>query len=227
MTCHEITEDDEFLVLACDGNLGSHYTHPLHSFFSDCSLYLTAGIWDCLSSQDVVNFVRYQVYKGKELTEIGEMICDHCLAPDSESSIGCDNMTVLIVAITHGRLKEDWYAWIAERVEDDYGYHTPSNLPRLYPESRLTRFRQTKEICEQNCALEEQRKTSTSAQSSPSSTQACSQSDPSAGSARKDELPEPRSKAETVTRSPDQIQNMFIKMALFVLKLLQYLLAMR
>jgi protein phosphatase 2C family protein 2/3 len=86
VTCHEIKEDDEFFVLACD------------------------GIWDCLSSQNVVDFVRYQASLGKELTEIGERICDHCLAPEaSKEHIGCDNMTVLIVAITHGRSKEEWY----------------------------------------------------------------------------------------------------------------------
>ena len=30
--CHEITEDDEFFVLACDGDLGSHCTHTLYFF---------------------------------------------------------------------------------------------------------------------------------------------------------------------------------------------------
>jgi len=39
-----------------------------------------SGIWDCLSSQQVVDFVRYQVFKGKELTQICEMIFEHCLA---------------------------------------------------------------------------------------------------------------------------------------------------
>ena len=47
---------------------------------------MIAGIWDSLSSQDVVNFVRYQVSEGKELTEIGEMICDHCLAQIGRAS---------------------------------------------------------------------------------------------------------------------------------------------
>ena len=65
----------------------------------------------------MVDFVRYQASQGKELTEIGEMICDHCLEPDTDAGgIGCDNMTVLIVAITHRRSKEEWYAWITDRV---------------------------------------------------------------------------------------------------------------
>jgi protein phosphatase 2C family protein 2/3 len=177
VTCHEIVEDDEFFVLACD------------------------GIWDCLSSQDVVNFVRYQVSQGTELTEIGEMICDHCLAPDTTSGagIGCDNMTILIIAITHGRSKEEWYAWIADRVRNNYGYNTPSTLPQLYAQSRLMAFRANKEIYDKHHrALEAkyaaQRNASTSAQSAPSSTQARSQNDASAGSASKDELPEPEPK---------------------------------
>jgi len=119
VTCHEITEEDEFLVLACD------------------------GIWDCLYSQEIVDFVRYQVSKGKELKEIGEMICEHCLAPDTTgySGIGCDNMSVLIVAITHGRSKKEWYSWITQRVKKHYGYETPSAPRQLYAESRLIEFR--------------------------------------------------------------------------------------
>ena len=106
---------------------------------------MIAGIWDCLSSQDVVNFVRYQVSEGKELTEIGEMICDHCLAPDTNSwlGMGCVNMTLLIVAITHGRSKEEW---IAYRVKNNYGYVTPSTLPQLYAQSRLMAFRANRNI---------------------------------------------------------------------------------
>jgi len=123
VTCHEIMEDDEFFVIACD------------------------GIWDCLTSQNVVDFVRYQIFEGKDLTEIGEMMCDHCLAPDtSGAQEGCDNMTVVIVAITHGRSEEEWYTWIADRVRNNYGYKTPSALPQLYTQSRLREFCEKKEI---------------------------------------------------------------------------------
>lgn len=111
----------------------------------DHLLYLTisSGIWDCLSSQQVVDFVRYQVSEGKELTEIGKMICDYCLAPDTASGagIGCDNMTVLIVALLQGRTKEEWYAWIKDRVEKQYGRATPSSLPQLYSQSRMMSFK--------------------------------------------------------------------------------------
>ncbi|KAF8957289.1 phosphatase 2C-like domain-containing protein [Flammula alnicola] len=126
VTCHEITEDDEFLVLACD------------------------GIWDCLTSQQVVDFIRYQVSEGKELTEISEMMFEHCLAPDTTSGagIGCDNMTILIVAITHGRTKEEWYQWVTDRVKSGYGYQTPSTIPQLYAQSRLLSFRARREAQE-------------------------------------------------------------------------------
>ncbi|EPQ54511.1 PP2C-domain-containing protein [Gloeophyllum trabeum ATCC 11539] len=107
---HQITEEDEFIVLACD------------------------GIWDCLSSQDVVDIVRLKVAEGKELPEIVEFLCDHCLAPNTTegTGVGCDNMTVLIVAILHGRTKEQWYEWIKDRVENKYGYDTPREVKAIY-----------------------------------------------------------------------------------------------
>jgi protein phosphatase 2C family protein 2/3 len=94
--------------------------------------------------------VRFQVSEGKELTEIGEMLCDHCLAPDTTSGagIGCDNMTVLIVALTHGRTKEEWYEWVKRRVRNEYGYKTPGAPPQLYAESRLLSFRARREAQE-------------------------------------------------------------------------------
>lgn len=72
---------------------------------------------------------------------------DHCLAPDTTSGagIGCDNMTILIVAITHGRTKEEWYQWVKERIEMNDGYQTPSTVPQLYSQSRLLSYRARKE----------------------------------------------------------------------------------
>lgn len=78
------------------------------------------------------------------------MICDHCLAPDtiSGAGIGCDNMTVLVVAITHGRTKEEWYKWVKERVKSEYGHKTSGTPPQLYSESRLLSFRARREAQE-------------------------------------------------------------------------------
>jgi protein phosphatase PTC2/3 len=110
----------------------------------------TLGIWDCMSSQDVVDFIRRKVWEGKELAEIGEMMCDHCLAPDTfGAGIGCDNMTVLIVALLQGRTKEEWYAWIHDRVQKGYGFETPMNPPQIYSQSRLMSFRLQREAREE------------------------------------------------------------------------------
>ncbi|KAF7978516.1 hypothetical protein HWV62_45685 [Athelia sp. TMB] len=127
VTEHDITDEDEFLIIACD------------------------GIWDCLTSQQVVDFVRLKVSEGKELTEIGEEMCELCLAPDTSSGagIGCDNMTVLVVALLNGRTKEEWYAWVTDRVKQNYGYETPRTLPQIYAQSRLMAFKARREAQEE------------------------------------------------------------------------------
>ncbi|KAG9063580.1 Protein phosphatase 2C 2 [Linnemannia hyalina] len=60
---HELADEDEFLVLACD------------------------GIWDCMSSQQLISFV-----------------------PDAGTLTiaGCDNMTMVVVAFLNGRTVEEW-----------------------------------------------------------------------------------------------------------------------
>jgi protein phosphatase 2C family protein 2/3 len=86
-----------------------------------------------MSSQAVINFVRRKLHERKDLCEIGELLCDYCVYPeanyDDDRPVGNDNMTVLIVAILNGRTKEEWYSWIHDRVESNYGYATPTNFP--------------------------------------------------------------------------------------------------
>lgn len=67
--------EDEFLVLACD------------------------GIWNFMSSQQVVDFVRPMILENKKkLSTICEEMFDHCLAPNTlGDGTGCDNMTAIIV----------------------------------------------------------------------------------------------------------------------------------
>ncbi|XP_057656082.1 probable protein phosphatase CG10417 isoform X3 [Diorhabda carinulata] len=67
--------EDEFFVLACD------------------------GIWNFMSSQEVVDFVRPMILENKKkLSTICEEMFDHCLAPNTlGDGTGCDNMTAIIV----------------------------------------------------------------------------------------------------------------------------------
>lgn len=98
---HKATKEDEFLIIACD------------------------GIWDVLKNQEAVDFVRRCIAQRKDLHEIAELMMDRCLAPDSDwGGVGCDNMTVVIVALLNGRSKEEWYDWMVERVEKNIGYST-------------------------------------------------------------------------------------------------------
>ncbi|XP_074039266.1 probable protein phosphatase 2C T23F11.1 isoform X2 [Leptinotarsa decemlineata] len=78
-----ITSDWEFIVLACD------------------------GIWDVMSNKEVVSYVRENIANGLEPEEICENLMMHCLAPDCQmAGLGCDNMTVVIVALLHGETYE-------------------------------------------------------------------------------------------------------------------------
>ncbi|XP_076626715.1 putative protein phosphatase 2C T23F11.1 isoform X1 [Colletes latitarsis] len=84
---YQITEDWEFIILACD------------------------GIWDVMTSIEVVNFVRTRIVQPKfgtgqeNVTMDPEEICEdlmkHCLAPDTLMGTGCDNMTVVLVCFLH------------------------------------------------------------------------------------------------------------------------------
>ncbi|KAG0662370.1 Protein phosphatase 2C 2 [Maudiozyma exigua] len=85
---------DEFLVLACD------------------------GIWDCLSSQDCVNLIHYGINTGTmSLADISARIIDVCCAPTIEGSgIGCDNMSIVIVALLKdGETVEEWFVRMKQK----------------------------------------------------------------------------------------------------------------
>ncbi|KAK8180562.1 phosphatase 2C-domain-containing protein [Phyllosticta capitalensis] len=102
VSIHEITDDDEFLVIACD------------------------GIWDCQSSQAVIEFVRRGIAAKQELSDICENMMDNCLASNSDTGgVGCDNMTIVIVGLLKGRTKEEWYKMIADRVANGDGPCAP------------------------------------------------------------------------------------------------------
>uniref|UniRef100_A0A3Q0RFY2 Protein phosphatase 1G n=1 Tax=Amphilophus citrinellus TaxID=61819 RepID=A0A3Q0RFY2_AMPCI len=75
-----LNEDHDFMVIACD------------------------GIWNVLSSQEVVDFISERIKpdqsgKARPLSSIVEELLDHCLAPDtSGDGTGCDNMTCVIIS---------------------------------------------------------------------------------------------------------------------------------
>jgi len=76
--------NDEFMVIACD------------------------GVWDVLSSQEVVDCIRPQVggLLGGSVkpSQVAESLLDKCLSPNPQQAngIGGDNMTLLVVAFTNG-----------------------------------------------------------------------------------------------------------------------------
>lgn len=88
---------DEFVILACD------------------------GIWDCLSLQTCVECVRRGIWEKKPFTQICDEIMELCCAPTSDGSgIGCDNMSIMIVALldyANNETLDQWYDKIASKVD--------------------------------------------------------------------------------------------------------------
>lgn len=106
---HKIDGEEEFVVLACDGESSIGVLLSVDSL----------GIWDCLSSQQVIDFTRRAVANGDSLAKICEDMMHKCLARESDTGgIGCDNMTVVVVALLGGRTPEEWQAWVKQRVDD-------------------------------------------------------------------------------------------------------------
>uniref|UniRef100_A0A3Q3LQG9 protein-serine/threonine phosphatase n=1 Tax=Labrus bergylta TaxID=56723 RepID=A0A3Q3LQG9_9LABR len=74
-------KDHDFMVIACD------------------------GIWNVLSSQEVVDFISERIKPDqtgnvRALSSIVEELLEHCLAPDtSGDGTGCDNMTCVIITL--------------------------------------------------------------------------------------------------------------------------------
>jgi protein phosphatase PTC2/3 len=62
---------------------------------------------------------------------------DNCLAPSSDGGgYGCDNMTVIIVALLHGKTKEQWYDMIVDRVKEKDGPVAPKKFG-IFPLSNV------------------------------------------------------------------------------------------
>ncbi|KPI90791.1 putative protein phosphatase 2C [Leptomonas seymouri] len=74
---HLNRDKDEFAVLACD------------------------GIWDMMTSEQVVEFVRPRIQQRLPLGRICEELMDACLSPQP-FGLGCDNMSVIIITFKRG-----------------------------------------------------------------------------------------------------------------------------
>lgn len=86
-----------------------------------------------MSSQQVVDFTRRAIANGDDLGKIAEDMMVKCLARDSDTGgIGCDNMTVVVVALLGGRTQQEWQAWVKERVDNKVGYNTPESVPDVF-----------------------------------------------------------------------------------------------
>lgn len=73
VTAVELCDDDEFIAIACD------------------------GIWDCLTSQQLVDFIHEHLKNESSLSSVCEKVLDRCLAPSTAGGEGCDNMTIILV----------------------------------------------------------------------------------------------------------------------------------
>jgi protein phosphatase 2C family protein 2/3 len=128
---HDLTDDDEFLVVACDGKECKAFCN-----WTCLTTWCSLGIWDCQSSQAVVEFVRRGIASKQDLDKICENMMDNCLASNSETGgVGCDNMTMIIVGFLRGRTKEEWYEEIARRVANGDGPCAPPEYGTELPKS--------------------------------------------------------------------------------------------
>ncbi|KAJ2158556.1 Protein phosphatase 2C 2 [Coemansia sp. RSA 552] len=105
--------EDEFLVIACD------------------------GIWDCMTNEQVVQFVHAKIVEGKKLDQVCEEMMTRCLASESElGGVGCDNMTVVIVALLKGKTEDEWYAHV-KAVAEEAGLKSSPKIDRSGTDSDL------------------------------------------------------------------------------------------
>ena len=80
----DVTDDLEFIVIACD------------------------GIWDVLSNEEVIEFVRKRIAIKMQPSVICEELMTRCLAPGCQmGGLGCDNMTVILICFVNGKPYEE------------------------------------------------------------------------------------------------------------------------
>ena len=72
---HNITEDNEFILIACD------------------------GLWDVLTNQQAVDFVRYHLLEKLDPEEIVNLLLKRCISPMLSVGVGCDNVSILLIIL--------------------------------------------------------------------------------------------------------------------------------
>ena len=79
ITIEKIDDDDDFIVMGCD------------------------GIWEVKSSQEVVDYIDDKLADKTPIEEIIESLMDEICSDDwtKDQSLGCDNMTCIIINIKH------------------------------------------------------------------------------------------------------------------------------
>jgi protein phosphatase 2C family protein 2/3 len=88
----------------------------------------------------VIEFVRRGIAAKQELHSICENMMDNCLASNSETGgVGCDNMTMIVIALLNGKTKEQWYEMIGKRVADGDGPCAPPEYGKSSLESEKTK----------------------------------------------------------------------------------------
>ncbi|XP_003747764.1 probable protein phosphatase 2C T23F11.1 [Galendromus occidentalis] len=106
VTVEPLTPDHEFVVLACD------------------------GIWDVMSNEEVVRFIRVRLAERMEPEIICEELMTRCLAPDtSMGGLGCDNMTVVLVCFLNGRSFDHLAAKCSRPIQEQADYPRTIGLP--------------------------------------------------------------------------------------------------
>ena len=74
----------------------------------------------------MVEFVRRGIAARQPLPKICENMMDNCLASNSETGgVGCDNMTMIVIALLKGKSIDEWYKEIADRVSNGDGPCAP------------------------------------------------------------------------------------------------------
>ncbi|KAF8400506.1 hypothetical protein HHK36_013804 [Tetracentron sinense] len=86
----DLCDDDEFLVLACDGICFQFFANLMKSA-------IVTVARDCMSSQQLVDYIHEQLNSESKLSVVCERVLDRCLAPTTAGGEGCDNMTMILV----------------------------------------------------------------------------------------------------------------------------------